>query len=1505
MQASVAQNKFANRVLEFLPAPGQFTNEKAFPAYATGDDAATMAAKATNIIQSNAGKGTTDNLSTISLGAWGGYIIVGFDHAILNKPYAYDFKVHGNWFDGNAESGVVMVSRDVNGNGLADDPWYEIAGSEAQHPATVHNYEVKYYRPVPLNGNVRWTDNRGGSGLVLRNTFHTQESYYPLWFSEDTLIYRGTRLIANAWNSAQPPQQYWRSESFGWGYADNQSNAGELTNFDIDWAVDVNGNRVKLEKIDFIKVYTGMLQDAGWLGETSTEFSQAEDLHPDYVFPPVFGSDVHIVKRLPALPANTAWSSSDSTSFTDDTVTFKAQFDAGSLKDGFTYSNESNSATGMYTAASGSGTSGAGSSYIVGFYDKTAVNNQQRLISFNDGLVHGAEGVYVNNTRAVVQFLRNAGIRKGDVVKLVAKGIAANGSATGTKAEFRLADFSFQNSVMFHIVEKWCWMDLSSLGSVSGIEFTLEANRPEILPAAFCLDRLVISILSITQQPVGNPSGNPKICSGGSYTLTTAAMGNNMTYQWYKNGQLLAGATNASLSFTDIQVAHAGSYYCVISNGINKAQTRPVPLVVNQTTRIAQNLPGDRINVPQATVVSMPVIAEGDGLSYRWFKNTPGAPNTYTQIASALNASANTATLVPAAYGFVAANNGKYFSQITGTCGVVRSDTTEYIVVPNPNLPALAITGQPRDTTICFGNTVSFDVQAAGATSYNWYKKNAAGGFALVPNSQSTGFANPAINVYNQVADGDYRVSVTQDLQTINSREAHVSIVQKLAFVQPAAIDHLAGYQHVVNRPITMEVKAVDFTPTGYQWYYKGTADTDYTLLTGQTNAIYELPNTTFADAGRYRCVVTGAAGTSIIEYNLTVVSLLRFQPSMNMYTVNTGASGTQRANGLFTPGENLYLSSSVLLNLTNYTATWYKDGVEVVIPIANQDQPTHDAVTGGYWKKQGPNYAPWLLIKNVQPQHAGVYTLKITDATGLSEISTPVTVIINPQRPEITQEPNGATVNEDETVTLSITADGKGFTPVYQWHQNGLPVQGGTLSPYVTSGPTKPSFAVVAKPLNEGSYYCVITTPGGADTSATVTVAVNRKVRITSHPADQLTGTGKQAVFTVVAEGNNLGYQWKKNGADISQANSATLTLSNVKIGDEGAYTCVVTGGGELPAISGEGRLSVIQKPVITGQSLCGGEANTVLRVQTQIKSIPPRYQWYRDGVLIAGATSTWINVTNIVAGDTRRFHCIVANSNGGSVTSDTVGLITGKAQFTTDLPAAATMQEGDVVSLQVAAKGSGLTYQWYKDGNKVDGATNALFSFTAAAPGESVYMCKVSNGCGEVSSQSHRLTVLAKAPVITSHPQSQSVIKGATVQFSVTATGSGLSYQWFRNGVAITGATAATFSIPVTALADSGSYHCVVRNTALAVTSSTATLTVNLGVDFMVFPNPAQDHIWVKAEAGKLIVIYDLRGNKVHQRLATHTLEKIYVQGWMKGVYQVQIMGVGKERTLQFIKL
>ena len=285
----VAYSPYISKVLEYNPAPGQFINT--MPEYEDGDTYQAMLRKAEDAIA-----GT--NRSLISLGGWGGYVTFAFDHSVVNAPNFPDFTVEGNAFyasagnrNGSSEPGIVMVSIDINQNGLPDDPFYELAGSEHTHSATIHQYSLTYHRTPATHTSqpdiknsltdttyILWHNNQGEQGYLHKNTFHMQD-YFPLWLTDSTLTFSGTRLPNNAVDK-NGTGNMWVLQPYDFGYADNHPNDSiSRCSFDIDWAVTADGKPANLPCADFVRVYTGVQQQCGWIGEISTEVSHARDLN--------------------------------------------------------------------------------------------------------------------------------------------------------------------------------------------------------------------------------------------------------------------------------------------------------------------------------------------------------------------------------------------------------------------------------------------------------------------------------------------------------------------------------------------------------------------------------------------------------------------------------------------------------------------------------------------------------------------------------------------------------------------------------------------------------------------------------------------------------------------------------------------------------------------------------------------------------------------------------------------------------------------------------------------------------------------------------------------------------------------------------------------------------------------------------------------------------------------------------------------------------------------------
>lgn len=260
------------QVYEYTPAPGQFINETKTGGF-TGEEITPQLASAYVLKRFSEGL-------YVSLGAFGGYVTVGFDHSIDNIS-GYDIAIKGNSFKGSSEPGIVWVMQDENGNGFPDDTWYELKGSETGSSKTLQNYSVTYFRPQEKSKPVKWIDSEGNEGQIdYLGMYHSQSFYYPLWIKEDSYTLYGTRLEPRNYDKSGNGS-YWVQDEYEWGYVDNYSaidiyngnnnNMKGCNLFDISNAIDSNGKDVSLSFIDFVKVQTACNTKSGGLGENSPE----------------------------------------------------------------------------------------------------------------------------------------------------------------------------------------------------------------------------------------------------------------------------------------------------------------------------------------------------------------------------------------------------------------------------------------------------------------------------------------------------------------------------------------------------------------------------------------------------------------------------------------------------------------------------------------------------------------------------------------------------------------------------------------------------------------------------------------------------------------------------------------------------------------------------------------------------------------------------------------------------------------------------------------------------------------------------------------------------------------------------------------------------------------------------------------------------------------------------------------------------------------------------------
>lgn len=257
-------------VLAYNPAPGQFVNE--IPEYTSSDNETSIIKKAEDAL---------NNSEMITLGALGGSITLRLTSPLLNTPGQDDFRVLGNSFYsgtgtdghkfGSSEPGIVYVMTDSNGNGLPDDgEWLELRGESTTASPVV---TVTYTEDG--SGEISWTCSDGNSGEFPRLTQYHDHSYFPLWTQARTLSFTARRLPDNGvFNEATGRYDLYCLD----GYADSHPNGEDASALDLDNAIDADGQPVKVERVDFIRVVTAILQFNGILGECSTEISGIERL---------------------------------------------------------------------------------------------------------------------------------------------------------------------------------------------------------------------------------------------------------------------------------------------------------------------------------------------------------------------------------------------------------------------------------------------------------------------------------------------------------------------------------------------------------------------------------------------------------------------------------------------------------------------------------------------------------------------------------------------------------------------------------------------------------------------------------------------------------------------------------------------------------------------------------------------------------------------------------------------------------------------------------------------------------------------------------------------------------------------------------------------------------------------------------------------------------------------------------------------------------------------------
>jgi alpha-tubulin suppressor-like RCC1 family protein len=251
--------------------------------------------------------------------------------------------------------------------------------------------------------------------------------------------------------------------------------------------------------------------------------------------------------------------------------------------------------------------------------------------------------------------------------------------------------------------------------------------------------------------------------------------------------------------------------------------------------------------------------------------------------------------------------------------------------------------------------------------------------------------------------------------------------------------------------------------------------------------------------------------------------------------------------------------------------------------------------------------------------------------------------------------------------------------------------------------------------------------------------------------------------------------------------------------------------------------------------------------------------YQWFKDGNAINGETRATLSFAAVYASDNGAQYTVQVSTGSVQVTSAAATLsVTPIALAIAAQPSDTSVQDGSdaVFAVSIGAGSEPVTYQWLRSGSAIDGATAATLTVASVTVADSGarFSVQIGNPAGNVTSAAATLTVssTAVAPTIVTQPASVTVLAGLAASFDVVATSDGtLTYQWYRNGSAISGATASSYTAGTLAYSDGATFMVVVANAVGATSSNSATLTVNPRVTQV---SAGGDHAAVRKEDGSV---------------------------------------------------
>lgn len=908
----------------------------------------------------------------------------------------------------------------------------------------------------------------------------------------------------------------------------------------------------------------------------------------------------------------------------------------------------------------------------------------------------------------------------------------------------------------------------------------------------------------IITQPVSQTA-----TAGSAVTFVAAAEGTQpLTYQWYFNDQPLAGQNTPVLTLSSVTSANAGRYGLEVTNLPGQVYSQEAVLTVTSTPQPVVPPPvivraPSAITTTVGSSASFSVVARGGGsLSYQWRRNGTAIAGATEELLS---------------IGTVASTDaGDYTVAVTNSAGTTVSAAASLTVNPAPqpavNVAPIVISA-PVGLAVLSGQSAALSVAATGSgpLSYLWRRDG-----VNIP-----GATGPVLRLSNvqPSAAGSYAVTVFNAAGSVTSATAGLVVIVPpglpVISAAPVSTSVAAGSSAAFNAEVSGNP-----TPS-CQWTRNGVP------ISGATSCTrYVTPATTPADNGAvYGLTATNSAGAA------------------------SGAGATLTVTGGTPPG----VQPPVLIQ--DPTSVTVVRGSQVAFTaVARGTEPlTYQWFFNGQ-PLPGRDFQV-LGIATVTDADAGLYSVRISNSAGSTGTNPARLTVVAPNvpvAPSISTQPGTLSAFTGQTVNLAVAANGSGPLS-FQWRRNGVNVP--------SDGPVLTLTNVQA--ANAGTYSVVVSNSVGSITSQDATLTVNAPPTVPAPPSPPSIVT--QPVNTTVTEGNTatlavgvngttpMSFQWSRGGVPIGGASAAAYTVPSAAPVNAGNYSVTISNSAgsvtsdtvTLTVNAPSGPPGVVAPSISTqplGLTVAAGQ--TVTFGVSANGTGPLTYQWRRNGNSIANSNSPVLSLSNVQTANAGDYTVIVSNSVGSETSSAATLVVTPAPTLPviSASPQNRSVPLGSTATFSATVTGSPTPQcQWSRNGVGIFGATNCASyttPATTAADNGAVYNLVAFNTAGAVFGTGATLTVQIPAPQILSESGNRTVNAGSNASFSVTASGTDISYQWFRNGLAILNATGSSYTLNNAQNADNGaSFSVQVCNSAAAggqcATSGIMTLTVNGGLN------------------------------------------------------------------------